>query len=233
MTSNELKPIIIAIDGFSSSGKSSMAKALARTIGYRYIDTGAMYRAVTFYAMTSRLIAPDGTVKEAELTAALPSLDIDFSLMDDGQHTMLNGADIESRIRSLEVSAHVSTIAAIPAVRHELVKRQQLYGRQKGIVMDGRDIGTTVFPQAELKIYVNAPAEVRAERRFKELAEKGVETTYEEVLANVRHRDHIDSTRAESPLRRADDAIDLDNGRMTIDEQNAWLIEQYRKAALK
>ena len=233
MTSSELKPIIIAIDGFSSSGKSSMAKALARTIGYRYIDTGAMYRAVTYYAMSARLIAPDGTVNEAELTEALPGLDIDFKVMPDGQHTTLNGADIESQIRSLEVSAHVSTIAAIPAVRHDLVKRQQLYGRQKGIVMDGRDIGTTVFPQAELKIYVNAPAEVRAERRFKELTEKGVETTFDEVLDNVRHRDHIDSTRAESPLRRADDAIDLDNGHMTIEEQNAWLIEQYKRAASK
>lgn len=232
-SNQELKPIIIAIDGFSSSGKSSMAKALARAIGYRYVDTGAMYRAVTFYAMQSRLIAPDGTVKEADLIAALPGLDIDFAVLPDGQHTLLNGADIEQQIRSLEVSAYVSTIAAIPAVRHDLVKRQQLYGCQKGIVMDGRDIGTTVFPQAELKIYVNAPAEVRAERRFKELAEKGVETTYEEVLENVRHRDHIDSTREESPLRRAADAIDLDNGHMTIEEQNAWLIEQYKKAAAK
>lgn len=231
MTSNGLKPIIIAIDGFSSSGKSSMAKALARKIGYRYIDTGAMYRAVTYYAMTSRLIAPDGQVKEEELIAALPGLDIDFKVMADGQHTTLNGVDIEQQIRSLEVSGHVSTIAAIPAVRHDLVKRQQQYGQQKGIVMDGRDIGTTVFPQAELKVFVNAPAEVRAERRFKELTEKGVETTYEEVLENVRHRDHIDSTRDESPLRRADDAIDLDNGRMTIDEQNAWLIEQYKRVA--
>lgn len=233
MTFSDLKPIIIAIDGFSSSGKSSMAKALARRIGYRYIDTGAMYRAVTYYAMSAGLIAPDGMVNEEQLIAALPGLDIDFKVMPDGQHTTLNGIDIENAIRSLEVSAYVSTIAAIPAVRHDLVKRQQLYGRQKGIVMDGRDIGTTVFPQAELKIYVNAPAEVRAERRYKELTDKGVETTYEEVLENVRHRDHIDSTRAESPLRRADDAVDLDNGHMTIDEQNEWLIEQYKRVASK
>lgn len=207
-----------------------MAKALARTIGYRYIDTGAMYRAVTLYAMENRLIAPDGTVDEAALTAALPLIDIDFAVLPEGQHTLLDGRDVEAQIRSLEVSAHVSTIAAITAVRRDLVKRQQVYGEQKGIVMDGRDIGTTVFPHAELKIYVNAPARVRAERRFRELTEKGVETTFEEVLANVEHRDHIDSAREESPLRRAADAIDLDNGHMTIEEQNNWLIEQYKKA---
>lgn len=226
-----MKQIIIAIDGFSSSGKSSMAKALARTIGYRYIDTGAMYRAVTFYAMQHGLIAPSGSVDERSLTAALPSLNIDFLPSPTGQHTLLNGEDIESEIRSMAVSAHVSTIAAIPAVRHDLVMRQRRYGLEKGIVMDGRDIGTTVFPQAELKIYVNAPAEVRAERRHKELLDKGQNSNYEEVLANIRHRDHIDTTRAESPLSRAVDAIDLDNGRMTIEEQNAWLIEQYQRAA--
>lgn len=226
-----LKPIIIAIDGFSSSGKSSMAKALARTIGYRYIDTGAMYRAVTLAAMRAGLIDAEGRVDEPALLDLLPALSIDFAVSPAGQRTLLDGEDVEEQIRSMAVSNNVSTVAAIPGVRRDLVKRQQQYGREKGIVMDGRDIGTTVFPSAELKIYVNAPAEVRAERRFKELRDKGVETTYEEVLANVRHRDHIDSTREESPLRRADDAIDLDNGHMTIDQQNAWLIQRYEEAA--
>ncbi len=230
MNSKELKPIIIAIDGYSSSGKSSMAKALARKIGYRYVDTGAMYRAVTLLAMESGLIA-DGKVDEAALTKALAGATIDFAVSPDGQHTLLNGRDVEREIRSMEVSANVSTIAAIPAVRRDLVDRQRAYGDSKGIVMDGRDIATTVFPAAELKIFVNAPAEVRAERRFRELTGKGVATTYEEVLANVRHRDLIDTTREESPLRRAADAIDLDNSNMTIAEQDAWLISQYEDAA--
>lgn len=208
-----------------------MAKALARTIGYRYIDTGAMYRAVTLAAMRRGLIAADGDVDSEAIAAALPEIQIDFKAMPDGQRTLLDGEDVESEIRSMAVSARVSAVAAIPAVRHMLVELQQAYGKEKGIVMDGRDIGTTVFPQAELKIFVNAPAEVRAERRFKELTDKGVQTTYQEVLDNVRGRDLIDTTRAESPLRRAEDAIDLDNGRMTIAEQNAWLIEKYRQAA--
>lgn len=231
MSSKELRPIIIAIDGYSSSGKSSMAKELARRIGYRYVDTGAMYRAVTLLAMRLNLIDNSGAVDEPALIARLADTTIDFAVTPNGQHTLLNDEDVEAEIRSMEVSNNVSTIAAIAAVRHDLVNRQQAYGLQKGIIMDGRDIGTTVFPNAELKIFVNAPAAVRAERRFKELTEKGVATTYEEVLANVEHRDHIDTTRAESPLRRADDAIDLDNGRMTIDEQNAWLIEKYEQAA--
>ncbi len=230
MSSKALKPIIIAIDGYSSTGKSTMAKALAQKIGYRYVDTGAMYRAVTLLAMQRGFLA-DGSVNEAELIAALPATTIDFAVTTSGQRTMLNGNDVESEIRTMEVSANVSTIAAIPAVRRDLVERQREYGRQKGIVMDGRDIGTTVFPQAELKIFCNAPAEVRARRRFKELTEKGEKTTYAEVLANVEHRDLIDTTRAESPLRRADDAIDLDNSNMTIDEQNAWLIARYEEAA--
>ncbi len=230
MSSKALKPIIIAIDGYSSTGKSTMAKALAQKIGYRYVDTGAMYRAVTLLAMQRGFLA-DGSVNEAELIAALPATTIDFAVTPSGQRTMLNGNDVESEIRTMEVSANVSTIAAIPAVRRDLVERQREYGRQKGIVMDGRDIGTTVFPQAELKIFCNAPAEVRARRRFKELTEKGEKTTYAEVLANVEHRDLIDTTRAESPLRRADDAIDLDNSNMTIDEQNAWLIARYEEAA--
>ncbi len=219
--------IIIAIDGYSSSGKSSMAKALARTIGYRYIDSGAMYRAVTLYAMRHDMIAPDGAVKEEELISALPDINIDFNVENDRQHTLLNGEDVETEIRQLAVSNNVSPVSAIPQVRHALVAKQYALGAGKGIVMDGRDIGTTVFPDAEMKIFVNAPAETRAQRRFKELTEKGIETTYEDVLANVVSRDHIDETRAESPLRRADDAIDLDNSAMTIDEQNRWLLEQF------
>lgn len=231
MNSKELKPIIIAIDGYSSSGKSSMAKALAGKIGYRYVDTGAMYRAVTLLAMRGGLIDRKGTVDEAGLVAALADANIDFAVGAEGQRTMLNGEDVEREIRSMEVSANVSTISAIPAVRRDLVERQRIYGEQKGIVMDGRDIATTVFPGAELKIFVNAPAEVRAERRFKELIAKGETVTYEEVLENVRHRDMIDTTRAESPLRRADDAICLDNSNMTIAEQDAWLIARYEEAA--
>lgn len=231
MNSKALKPIIIAIDGYSSSGKSSMAKALARAIGYRYVDTGAMYRAVTLLAMELGLIAADGTVDEPALIGALNNATIDFAVSPEGQRTLLNGRDVESRIRSMEVSANVSTISAIPAVRRALVARQRTYGIQKGIVMDGRDIATTVFPDAELKIFVNAPAEVRAGRRFKELTGKGVTTTYDEVLANVRHRDLIDTTREESPLRRAADAIGLDNSNMSIDEQDAWLISKYEEAA--
>jgi len=230
MNSKQLKPIIIAIDGYSSSGKSSMAKALARRIGYRYIDTGAMYRAITLLAMRHGLIHGD-EVDISVLESLLPLTKIDFAVDEKGQRTLLNGVDVEEEIRSMAVSDNVSTIAAIGAVRHDLVRRQQAYGHQKGIVMDGRDIGTTVFPEAELKIFVNAPAQVRAERRFKELTDKGVSTTFDEVLANVKHRDLIDTTRKESPLRRATDAIDLDNGHMTVDEQNAWLIEKYEQAA--
>lgn len=230
MNSKQLKPIIIAIDGYSSSGKSSMAKALARRIGYRYIDTGAMYRAITLLAMRHGLIHGD-EVDISVLESLLPLTKIDFAVDEKGQRTLLNGVDVEEEIRSMAVSDNVSTIAAIGAVRHDLVRRQQAYGHQKGIVMDGRDIGTTVFPEAELKIFVNAPAQVRAERRFKELTDKGVSTTFDEVLANVKHRDLFDTTRKESPLRRATDAIDLDNGHMTVDEQNAWLIEKYEQAA--
>lgn len=226
-----MKNIIIAIDGFSSSGKSTMAKALARQIGYRYIDSGAMYRAVTLWAIENGLIGSDGTADETAVAAGLSDVKIDFAVTPDGQHTILDGRDVEKEIRTMGVSAHVSTIAAIAAVRRDLVARQQQFGREKGIVMDGRDIGTTVFPDAELKIFVNASAETRAMRRFEELKAKGEDTDYEDVLANVRHRDHIDMTRAESPLRRADDAVDLDNSHMTVQEQDEWLLARFRKAA--
>lgn len=208
-----------------------MAKALARKIGYRYIDSGAMYRAVTLWAIENGLIGSDGTADETAVAAGLSDVKIDFAVTPDGQHTILDGRDVEKEIRTMGVSAHVSTIAAIAAVRRDLVARQQQFGREKGIVMDGRDIGTTVFPDAELKIFVNASAETRAMRRFEELKAKGEDTDYEDVLANVRHRDHIDMTRAESPLRRADDAVDLDNSHMTVQEQDEWLLARFRKAA--
>lgn len=232
MEQTQHSPIIIAIDGFSSSGKSTMARRLAATVGYRYLDTGAMYRAVTLYALDHGLFLPDSTPDTSAIIAALPSIHIDFAIQPDGtQHTLLNGKDVEAEIRRLRVSEAVSPVAAIAEVRHAMVAKQQELGRDKGIVVDGRDIGTVVFPDAELKIYVDASAETRARRRFKEMVEKGAAVNYEEVLANVVHRDHIDSTRAESPLRRADDAIALDNSEMTLEEQDAWLLEQFRRAA--
>jgi cytidylate kinase len=234
IANSQNKKIIIAIDGFSSTGKSTMAKALAKVIGYRYVDTGAMYRAVTLYAMNNGMIDEEGTVNTAAIVTALPQIQVAFALMPDGsQHTMLNGEDVEQRIRRMDVSSNVSAVAAIPEVRHALVAMQQGYGTEKGIVMDGRDIGTTVFPNAELKIFMTASAQARAQRRFKELVEKGEAITFEEVLANVVHRDHVDQTRKESPLRRADDAIDLDNSEMTIDEQNRWLLERFNEALAK
>lgn len=223
----QMKPITIAIDGYSSSGKSSMARRLAATIGYRYIDSGAMYRAVTLYAMRHGYIAPDGAVDTARLIASLPEIKIDFKVEDGHQFTMLNGENVEEEIRQLPVSRNVSSVAAIPEVRRYLVAQQQLFGKDKGIVMDGRDIGTTVFPDAELKLFVTASAETRAQRRLRELEEKGQRVNYEEILANVVHRDHIDETRQESPLRRADDAILLDNSNISIDEQNNILLALY------
>lgn len=226
--------IIVAIDGYSSSGKSTMARHLASVIGYRYIDSGAMYRAVTLCAMRRGLVAREKAPDVEGIAAMLPALHIDFLVMPDGgQHTMLDGEDVEREIRSLEVSECVSPVAAIPAVRHALVGMQRALGRDKGIVMDGRDIGTAVFPDAELKVFVDASAEKRASRRYKELVAKGEEVTEEEVLANVRKRDHIDETREESPLRRAADAIGLDNSDMTPDQQNEVLLSLYRKAVAR
>ncbi|MEZ3520886.1 MAG: (d)CMP kinase [Muribaculaceae bacterium] len=223
--------IIVAIDGFSSSGKSTMARRLASKIGYRYIDSGAMYRAVTLYGLDAGLISADNQIDTEALVDALPSIVIDFAPQPDGsQHTLLNGRDVEEEIRRLRVSNAVSPVAAIPQVRHALVAMQQALGRERGIVMDGRDIGTTVFPDAELKIFVDASAQTRARRRFKEMIEKGAQVSYEDILANVVHRDHIDRTREESPLRRADDAIAIDNSEMTIEEQDEWLMERFLEA---
>lgn len=226
------KRIIIAIDGFSSTGKSTMAKTLARNIGYTYIDTGAMYRAVTLFCIENKLIDNTGLVDETALANQLDSIKITFSVnAATGQsETYLNGRCVEREIRDMRVSAVVSNVAKIATVRHALVAQQQAMGKEKGIVMDGRDIGTVVFPQAEMKVYVTASAETRARRRYDELVAKGnTSVTYEEVLHNVTERDRIDTTRAESPLRQAIDAFTLDNSHMTIDEQNQCLLDLYRK----
>ena len=226
-----MKKIIIAIDGHSSCGKSTMAKDLAREVGYIYVDTGAMYRAVTLFALRHGLFNDDGSVQADELERLMPQVKVSFKL-DPATHlplVCLNGECVESDIRGLEVSSHVSPIAALPFVRSAMTLQQQEMGRDKGIVMDGRDIGTVVFPEAELKIFVTASAEVRARRRYEELRAKGDSVTYEDVLANVCERDRIDTTRAESPLRKADDAVVLDNSNMTIAEQDKWLLDLYNK----
>lgn len=229
-----MKKITIAIDGFSSSGKSTMAKDLAKNIGYTYIDTGAMYRAVTLYCLKNNLLA-DGEIKEEQLEAALPYINISFKLNTETGRpdTYLNNENVEKEIRQMEVAEWVSQVAALGFVRHDLVAKQQEMGKAKGVVMDGRDIGTVVFPDAELKIFVTASPEVRAKRRMDELVAKGEEASYEEVLENVKKRDHIDSTREEGPLRQAADALVLDNSNMSIPEQKAWLMEQYNKAISK
>ncbi len=226
-----MKKIIIAIDGLSSCGKSTMARHLASRIGYRYVDSGAMYRAVTLYAIRNGMVRPDSTIDVEKLVAALPDIHISFAPAgaDGVQHTLLNGEDVEREIRDMQVSNLVSPVAVIPEVRERLTQLQQDFGREKGIVMDGRDIGTTVFPNAELKVYVCASAEERARRRLKELQEKGENVTYDEVYANVVERDHIDSTRKVSPLRKAADAIELDNGDMTHQQQMDWLLERFNE----
>lgn len=229
------KKIIVALDGYSSSGKSTMARELARRVGYVYVDSGAMYRAVTLYAIRHNMINPDSTVKTTELVTALPEIHVSFAPAgaDGVQHTLLNGEDVESLIRDMKVSSLVSPVAVIPEVRDRLTAMQQAFGKERGIVMDGRDIGTTVFPDAELKVYVCTDAGERARRRFKELKEKGSQVTFDEVLANVKERDRIDSTREVSPLRKADDAIELDNGCMTPDDQMEWLMERFDEAIKK
>ena len=226
-----MKKITIAIDGFSSCGKSTMAKDLAKEIGYIYIDSGAMYRAVTLYSIENGLFNGK-EVDTARLKEQIGQISITFQLDEQTgrPRTQLNGKDVEDRIRTMEVSSRVSIIAAIDFVRKYLVTQQQEMGKAKGVVMDGRDIGTSVFPDAELKIFVTASPEIRAERRYKELQEKGEKADFDEILANVKERDHIDQTRAVSPLRRADDAILLDNSHLTLAEQKAWLIKEYQKA---
>lgn len=210
-----------------------MAKDLARKIGYVYVDTGAMYRAVTLYALRNNLFDTDGGIKEDELKSRMGDISISFRLntATGRPDTYLNGENVEQEIRTMQVSNRVSPIAALPFVRQALVAQQQAMGKEKGVVMDGRDIGTVVFPDAELKVFVTASAEVRAQRRYDELKAKGMEADYNDILKNVQERDYIDSHRPTSPLRKADDAIELDNSNMTVDEQNDWLMEKYRQAA--
>ena len=222
-----MKKITIAIDGFSSCGKSTMAKDLAKKLGYVYVDTGAMYRAVTLYAMRNGLFNADGSIKTADLERQMNKINITFKLNKRAERpdTYLNNELVENDIRTLEVSNHVSQIAAVPFIREAMVAQQQRMGKDKGVVMDGRDIGTTVFPEAELKVFVTASAEVRAQRRYDELKEKGMPADFNDILKNVQERDYIDSHREISPLRKAPDAIELDNSHMTITEQSAWLME--------
>ena len=230
-----MEKIIIAIDGFSSCGKSTMAKDLAHELGYIYVDTGAMYRCVALYALQHKLFLKDGEINIPEFEAAMPNINISFKLNKETGRpdTYLNNENVENEIRTMEVSSHVSSIAAIPFVREALVAQQQKMGKDKGIVMDGRDIGTVVFPNAELKIFVTASPEVRAQRRYDELMEKGMEADYNEILENVKRRDYIDSHRDVSPLRKADDAIELDNSNISIEEQKQWLIKQYKRVCKK
>lgn len=227
-----MKKITIAIDGFSSCGKSTMAKDLAREIEYVYIDTGAMYRAVTLFALRNGLIDENG-IKRQELEAKMGEIMITFVLdpLVGRPLTYLNGECVENEIRTMQVSSYVSPIATLDFVRRAMVDLQRLMGEAKGVVMDGRDIGTVVFPDAELKVFVTARPEIRAQRRYDELTAKGEKCNLEEILKNVQERDRIDSTREISPLRQADDAIVLDNSYMTIEEQKQWLLNAYRKVA--
>lgn len=212
-----MKKIIVAIDGYSSCGKSTIAKALAKEAGYKYVDTGAMYRAVALYTLRN---APETADAEVFLREHIEDIHVSFALQADGtQHTCLNGEDVESRIRTLEVGNKASQVSAIGFVRRAMVAQQQAMGQEGGIVMDGRDIGTVVFPKAELKLFLTASPEIRAERRYKELVEKGETPDYEAVLADVNDRDYRDTHRAESPLRKAEDAVEVDNSNLTREEQ--------------
>lgn len=226
-----MKKIIVAIDGHSSCGKSTMAKDLAREVGYIYVDTGAMYRTVTLFALQHNLFNADGSVQADALEKLMPQVEVSFKLDADTRLPLahLNGVCVEKEIRGLEVSSHVSPVAALPFVRQAMTAQQQRMGEEKGIVMDGRDIGTVVFPQAELKIFVTASAEIRAQRRYDELTAKGDTVNYDDILANVKERDYIDSHREVAPLRQAEDALLLDNSHMTIPEQKAWLKEKFEE----
>ena len=227
-----MKKITIAIDGFSSCGKSTMAKDLAREIGYIYIDSGAMYRAVTLYSIENGIFEGE-SIDQERLKREMAHIHIAFRLNPDTHRpdTYLNDKNVEQRIRTMEVSSKVSPIAALDFVREAMVAQQQEMGRAKGIVMDGRDIGTTVFPDAELKIFVNASPEIRAQRRYDELKAKGEQASFDAILENVKQRDYIDQHRAVSPLRQADDALLLDNSHLTIAQQKEWLMEQFRLRA--
>ena len=227
---NQTQKIVIAIDGFSSCGKSTFAKAIAARLGYIFIDTGAMYRAVTLYALEQGAIL-DGKVDEAAVVALLPEVNISFRFNAErgASDVYVNGELAEGKIRSIEVSNCVSSVSSIREVREKLVAMQQQMGRERGVVMDGRDIGTVVFPDAELKIFMTAEPKVRAERRYAELTAKGDKVTMEEILENVISRDKADMERAISPLRQAEDAVVLDNSYRTVEEQMAWFMERYEK----
>ena len=222
--------INVAIDGTSSSGKSTMAKALAKSVGYTYIDTGAMYRSVALFCLRHGLIT-DGKVDVERLLPMLPDINISFKIEDGKQITYLNGENVENEIRGLEVSNNVSLVAAIAEVRHAMVRLQQEMGKNKGVVMDGRDIGTVVLPDAELKLYVTTSPEIRAKRRFDEMRAKGdTSVTLDDIIANVKMRDHLDTTRKESPLRKADDAVEVDSGKFaTAEEQIAWAVDYFHQ----
>lgn len=225
-----MKKITIAIDGFSSCGKSTMAKDLAREIGYIYIDSGAMYRAVTLYSIENEIFTGNHIDTE-KLKNQIKNIHISFRFNPETGRpdTYLNGVNVENQIRTMEVSSRVSPIATLDFVREAMVTQQQEMGKIKGIVMDGRDIGTTVFPDAELKIFVTASPEIRAQRRYDELKAKGEIASFDEILENVKQRDYIDQNREVSPLRKADDALLLDNSNMTISQQKEWLAEQFNK----
>lgn len=222
--------INVAIDGTSSSGKSTMAKALAKSVGYTYIDTGAMYRSVALFCLRHGLIT-DGKVDVERLLPMLPDINISFKIEDGKQITYLNGENVENEIRGLEVSNNVSLVAAIAEVRHAMVRLQQEMGKNKGVVMDGRDIGTVVLPDAEIKLYVTTSPEIRAKRRFDEMRAKGdTSVTLDDIIANVKMRDHLDTTRKESPLRKADDAVEVDSGKFaTAEEQIAWAVDYFHQ----
>lgn len=229
-SSKQNKKIVIAVDGFSSCGKSTFAKMVAAHLGYIFIDTGAMYRAVTLWAIENGCVE-NGILNEERLVASLDQIQIDFRFNPErgASDIYVCGEWAEGKIRTITVSNLVSAVSAIGEVRRRLVAMQQAMGRDKGVVMDGRDIGTVVFPNAELKIFMTADPEVRAERRYKELQAKGEEVSREEIVANIRQRDHLDQTRAISPLRKADDAIVLDNGGMTLEEEMAWFDEIFKQ----
>ena len=219
LSSSPVKKIIIAVDGFSSCGKSTLARALAEKLDYLYIDSGAMYRAVALYFLQNSVPFKLKERNEAAIDAALSHIHIEFRNDLNGKSTYLNGVNVEDEIRQMFVANHVSKVSTISAVRRFLVKQQQELGKGKGVVMDGRDIGTVVFPHAELKLFMTAEPKIRAERRYKELQAKGVEMTFEEVLANLSERDRIDSTREDSPLRQADDALVIDNSALSPQQQ--------------
>lgn len=222
--------INVAIDGTSSSGKSTMAKALAKSVGYTYIDTGAMYRSVALFCLRHGLIT-DGKVDVERLLHMLPDINISFKIEDGKQITYLNGENVENEIRGLEVSNNVSLVAAIAEVRHAMVRLQQEMGKNKGVVMDGRDIGTVVLPDAEIKLYVTTSPEIRAKRRYDEMRAKGdTSVTLDDIIANVKMRDHLDTTRKESPLRKADDAVEVDSGKFaSAEEQIAWAVDYFHQ----